>query len=155
MCTTTNLPRAVAQISMVATLLLTATVVDAHAEAFWFGHPAGAAKATHTIKMLATDIEFTPKTITVRKGETVKFEIVNNGKLDHEFVLGDSTEQIDHDKEMAANPGMKMDHVNGVGVAPGQSARLVWTFTKSGTLQYACHVPGHFVAGMVGQLKIK
>ena len=155
MFTTTNLPRAAAQISMVVALLLTATSVDAHADAFWFGHPAGAAKVTRTIKMLATDIEFTPKAITVRKGETVKFEIVNHGKLEHEFVLGDSAEQIDHDKEMAAMPGMKMDHVNGVGVAPGQSARLVWTFTKSGTLQYACHVPGHFVAGMVGQLKIK
>ncbi len=155
MLRTRILPRAVAQISMATSLLLAATLVNAHAESFWFGHPGTAAKATRIIKMLATDIEFTPKAITARMGETVMFEIVNNGKLEHEFVLGDSAEQIDHDKEMAAMPGMKMDHVNGVGVAPGQSARLVWTFTKSGTLQYACHVPGHFVAGMVGQLTIK
>lgn len=155
MLKTSNLPRALAQISTATWFLLTATLVDAHTDSFWFGHPGQAANVTRTIKMLATDIEFTPKAITVRKGETVKFEIVNHGKLEHEFVLGDSAEQIDHDKEMAAMPGMKMDHINGVGVPSGESARLVWTFTKSGTLQYACHVPGHFVAGMVGKLTIK
>lgn len=150
-----NLPRALAQISAAIWFLLTATLVDAHTESFWFGHPGQAANVTRTIKMLATDIKFTPTAITVRKGETVMFEIVNHGKLEHEFVLGDNAEQIEHDREMAAMPDMKMNHVNGVGVAPGKAAHLVWTFTKSGTLQYACHVPGHFVAGMVGQLKIK
>ena len=153
--TTRIAPRAMAQAAMAATLFLAATLVDAHTEKFWFGHPGKDANVTRTIKMLATDIEFTPKAITVSMGETVMFEIANNGKLDHEFVLGDRAEQVEHDKEMAAMPGMKMDHVNGVAVAPGKSARLVWTFTASGTLQYACHVPGHFVAGMVGQLQIK
>ena len=155
MLTLRMLPRAAAQISLAASLLLTATLVDAHAESLWFGHPGEAAAVTRTIKMVASDIKFAPTTVTVRKGETVMFEIVNQGKLEHEFVLGDSAEQLEHDKEMAATPGMKMDHVNGVSVAPGQSAHLVWTFTKSGTVQYACHVPGHFVAGMVGQLKIQ
>ena len=153
---TTSIPgRAMAKACIAASFLLTATVAAAHAESFWFGHRGEAAEVTRTITMVATDIKFTPAAITVRKGETVRFEIVNNGKLDHEFVLGDSAEQVEHDKEMAAVPGMKMDHVNGVAVAPGKSARLVWAFTASGTLQYACHVPGHFVAGMVGQLTIK
>ncbi len=150
-----NMPCALAQISIATWLLLTTTLVDAHTDSFWFGHPSEVARATRTIRMVATDIRFTPTTITVRRGETVRFEIANQGKLDHEFVLGDNSEQVEHDKEMAAAPGMKMDHVNGVAVAPGKTAHLVWTFTKSGTLQYACHVPGHFVAGMVGQLKIK
>ena len=155
MLTTSILGRAMAQVCIATSLLLTATVADAHAESFWFGHPGEASEATRTIKMVATDIKFTPTAITVRKGETVRFEIVNQGKLDHEFVLGDNAEQVEHDKEMAATPGMRMNHVNGVGVAPGKSARLIWTFTKPGTLQYACHVPGHFLAGMVGQLKIE
>ena len=150
-----NLPRAFAQILAAVWLMLTATIVDAHTDSFWFGHPGKAADVTRTIKMLATDIKFTPTVVSVLKDETVRFEIVNNGKLEHEFVLGDSAEQVEHDKEMAAMPGMKMDHVNGVAIGPGQSARLVWTFTASGTLQYACHVPGHFVAGMVGKLTIK
>jgi uncharacterized cupredoxin-like copper-binding protein len=69
--------------------------------------------------------------------------------------LGSAKEQVEHDKEMAAMTGMKMTHINGVIVAPGKTGTLIWTFTKAGTLQYACHVPGHYAAGMVGQLTIK
>ena len=122
---------------------------------FWFGHPGEAGEVKRTIALSATDIKFTPMQIAVTAGETVKFEIANSGKLDHEFILGSAEEQVEHDKEMAAMSGMKMTHINGVSVAPGKTGILIWTFTKAGTLQYACHVPGHYVAGMVGQLTIK
>lgn len=122
---------------------------------FWFGHPGETAQVKRTILLSATDIKFTPTQIMVAAGETVKFEIANNGKLDHEFILGSAEEQVEHDKEMAAMAGMKMTHFNGVIVAPGKTETLIWTFTKTGTLQYACHVPGHYAAGMVGQLTIK
>ncbi len=122
---------------------------------FWFGHPGDAVNATRTIKLLATDIQFAPAQITVATGETVKFEVSNGGQLEHEFILGSVAEQVEHDKEMAAMAGMKMAHVNGMSVAPGRTATLIWTFTKAGSLQYACHVPGHYIAGMVGQLTIK
>ena len=52
-------------------------------------------------------------------------------------------------------PGMKMHHPDGVSVAPGKIASPVWTFTKPGILQFACHIPGHYPAGMVGELTIK
>lgn len=122
---------------------------------FWFGHPGEAAQVKRTITLSATDIKFAPTQIVVAVGETVKFEIANNGKLDHEFILGSADEQVEHDKEMVAMAGMKMTHINGVSVAPDQTGTLIWTFTKAGTLQYACHVPGHYVAGMVGRLTIK
>jgi uncharacterized cupredoxin-like copper-binding protein len=126
-----------------------------HEDSFWFGHAGKPADAKRTIKLSAMDIKFMPTEVAIQKGETVKFEIVNDGNLAHEFVLGDAAEQAEHDKEMAAMPGMKMDHVNGVSVEPGKTASLVWTFTKAGSLQYACHVPGHYAAGMVGQLTVK
>lgn len=123
--------------------------------AFWYGHPGKAADVKRTIKLSAMDIKFIPTDFTVESGETVKFEIVNNGRLEHEFVLGSAGEQAEHDQEMAAMAGMKMEHANGVSVAPGRSASLIWTFTKAGSVQYACHVPGHYAAGMVGQLTVK
>ncbi len=142
-----------------ATLWTTPSVGGVHEHAgestFWFGHPGEAAQVKRTIALSATDIKFAPLQLTVAAGETVKFEIANSGKLDHEFILGSAEEQVAHDKEMAAMAGMKMTHVNGVSVAPGKTGMLIWTFTKAGTLQYACHVPGHYVAGMVGQLTIK
>jgi uncharacterized cupredoxin-like copper-binding protein len=34
-------------------------------------------------------------------------------------------------------------------IAPGEMAELEWTVTESERYQFACHVPGHFEAGMV------
>lgn len=121
---------------------------------FWFGHPGKASDVTRTIQITAIDDRFLPATVDVKTGQTVRFEIINHGKLDHEFVLGDVAEQQAHDKEMAAMPNMPMDDPNGVSVAAGKTATLIWTFTHPGNLQYACHVPGHYAAGMLGQLNV-
>ena len=127
----------------------------ANESTFWFGHPGEATNVKRTIVLSATDIKFAPTQLTIAAGDTVKFEIRNEGKLDHEFILGSEAEQVEHDKDMTAMAGMKITHVNGVSVAPGRTGTLIWTFTKAGSLQYACHVPGHYVAGMVGQITIK
>ncbi|HKS93992.1 MAG TPA: plastocyanin/azurin family copper-binding protein, partial [Gammaproteobacteria bacterium] len=76
-------------------------------------------------------------------------------KLTHEFVIGDAVLQAEHDKEMQAMPGMEMHDVNGVALPPGRTRDLVWTFTRDGTVEYACHIPGHFAAGMVGKIIIE
>lgn len=144
----------------VAAIIATAPIVGiAHEHAgestFWFGHAGDAAEVKRIITLSATDLKFSPMQISVTTGETVKFEVHNDGQLEHEFILGSAAEQMNHDKEMAAMVGMKMTHTNGVSVAPGKTGTLIWTFTKTGSLQYACHVPGHYVAGMIGQLTIK
>jgi uncharacterized cupredoxin-like copper-binding protein len=49
---------------------------------------------------------------------------------------------------------VKQDALAGIPAAqlqPGQSATLDYTFTKaapSGTLEFACHLPGHYESGM-------
>jgi uncharacterized cupredoxin-like copper-binding protein len=48
---------------------------------------------------------------------------------------------------MHAEPGQ-------VDVPAGQSVRLVYTFDNPGTLEYGCHVPGHYPAGMRGTITI-
>lgn len=126
-----------------------------HAESFWFGHPAARnARTDAVIRIDAEDIRFVPTTVTVRKGETVAFEVHDTGKLAHEFVLGDAREQLEHEKEMEAMPGMPMHDPNGISLRPGQTRILRWTFTRAGTIEYACHVPGHFAAGMKGTIHI-
>jgi uncharacterized cupredoxin-like copper-binding protein len=37
-------------------------------------------------------------------------------------------------------------------VQPGNKRTLVWQFTKAGEFYYACLVPGHFEAGMIGKV---
>lgn len=39
-------------------------------------------------------------------------------------------------------------------VSPGKKEAMVWQFTKAGEFNYACLVPGHFEAGMIGKIKV-
>ena len=125
-------------------------------EHFAYGHPGTGSGPVHVVHIRALDtLHFEPTRITVIRGETVKFVITNAGKLAHEFVIGDAAVQAAHQKEMQAMPGMAMQHdVNGISLPPGKTRDLVWTFTRDGTVEYACHVPGHFAAGMLGKIVI-
>ncbi|MDF0732421.1 cupredoxin family protein [Pseudomonas entomophila] len=140
------------------------------AKAFAFGEPAPASKATRSVDVVLKDIAFEPKSLKVKAGETIRFVIVNQGQLAHEFNLGEKAMHVEHQKEMAAMQGMDhasmvgMDHGqmghghaagNTVLVQPGQRADLTWTFRKSAPIEFACNVPGHYQAGMVGDLTIE
>ncbi len=125
-----------------------------HSATFPFGHPGRASAVDRVIHIIATEFKFSPATVTVEVGETVKFVITNEGVVDHEFILGTAQEQKQHDREMAAHPNAGMTDPNGVSIAKGATASLIWTFTRPMTMQYACHVPGHYRAGMYGTLKV-
>ena len=124
-----------------------------------------------------SDIAFSPKSLDVKAGETVRFVLVNKGQLLHEFNLGHAAMHVEHQKEMLdmqqsgmltptgmshagmdhsamGHGAMKHDDPNSVLVAPGKTAELTWTFTKTDNLEFACNVPGHYQAGMVGTVKI-
>ena len=129
-------------------------------ESYWFGQVGDPGKVTRTIKVTTVDIKYEPAVLTVKAGDTIKFEVTNQGKLPHEFVLADEASQLEHDKEMQemakSMPGMTMEHndPNMITIQPGETKTLVWHFTTPGKLQFGCHVPGHYAAGMVGQLTI-
>lgn len=50
---------------------------------------------------------------------------------------------------------MKHDDPNSVLVEPGKTAELTWTFTQATGLEFACNIPGHYQAGMVGKVEVK
>ena len=43
---------------------------------------------------------------------------------------------------------------NSVLLEPGQEGEIIWTFAKHGELEFACNVPGHYDAGMQGQIQL-
>jgi uncharacterized cupredoxin-like copper-binding protein len=130
------------------------TTIQERANSFWFGHLGRLSEVMRTVTVVAQHAQFVPATLDVRRGETIRFLIVNRDAIAHEFVLGDPAEQVAHEQEMAAMPGMPMSDPNGVVVAAGKTASLVWTFTHAGKLQYACHLPGHYRLGMSGWLNV-
>ncbi len=119
-----------------------------------FGRPGDPSKVDRTIQITALDtMRYNQSEFTVRAGETVRFIVTNAGKMRHEFVIGDAAEQREHAKEMAAMPGMAMpDEANGISLAPGETKSIVWQFAGPGTVELACHEPGHYEAGMVSRV---
>ncbi len=144
----------------VAALLATsaATAAGKHSgghEESAIGKPGVAAKASRTIQVDAADsMRFTPALVTVKKGETVRFVVTNSGKVPHEFSLGTEKELKEHLEVMKKFPGMEHDEANKVSLKPGQKGEVVWQFTKAGVVDFACLNPGHYEAGMKGQVKV-
>jgi uncharacterized cupredoxin-like copper-binding protein len=162
-------------------LALSSPVWAAPAHIYDFGQPAPAAQATRSVEVVLNDMSFDPTAIEVKAGETVRFVLVNNGQLLHEFNLGDAAMHAKHQQEMlqmqqsgmltptsmkemshgmagmdhaAMGHGMKHDDPNSVLVEPGKTAELTWTFSKATSLEFACNIPGHYQAGMVGKLTV-
>ena len=120
-----------------------------------FGREGDPKKVTRTIKVDMNDkMRFDPASITVKRGETIRFRVSNSGKTMHEMVLGTMDELKRHAEMMQKHPGMEHDEPYMAHVAPGKTETIVWTFTKSGEFYYGCLVPGHFEAGMMGKLVV-
>jgi uncharacterized cupredoxin-like copper-binding protein len=133
-----------------------ATHMTSNADATAFGRPGDPAKATRTVDVAMSDaMRFSPATLALRKGETVRFVVRNDGRMLHEMVLGTDGELRKHAALMRASPEMEHAEAHMVHVDPGATAELVWTFDQPGRFSFACLIPGHFEAGMRGQVEVK
>ena len=91
----------------------------------------------------------------MKRGETVSSSPANKGEVLHEMVLGTAQALKEHAELMKKLPGMEHDEPHMAHVKPGQRGEIVWQFTKAGEFQFACLIPGHFEAGMVGKVTVK
>lgn len=128
---------------------------------FDFGAPADPSEADRTITVIAEDtMRFSPESVAVKAGETVRFVIENTGKLQHAFALGTPEGQQEHEESMQGMAaemiaGHMKDDLTGVVVQPGETGELTWRFNADGPVEFACHVPGHYPAGMKGRISIE
>jgi hypothetical protein len=121
-----------------------------------FGQAGDPKKASRSIKVdMADSMRFTPATISIRLGQTVRFTIRNDGKQLHEMVLGTPEALKEHAELMKRFPEMEHSDPNMAHVKPGAAGQIIWKFTKAGEFQFACLQPGHYEAGMVGRLVVK
>ncbi len=139
------------------------------------GEPGKAADVTRTIEVSMRDNLFDPEVITVKKGETVRFKIRNDGEFVHEFNIGTAAthehhkkemmmmmehgvleaDRINHDKmnmDMGGGKTMKHNDPNSVLLEPSKTGEILWKFSEKTKLEFACNVPGHYESGMVGDV---
>lgn len=120
------------------------------------GAPASLKDATVTVEVLMNDtMRFSPERITIKRGETVRFVVRNQGSAKHEMVLGTLAELKEHAALMRKFPSMEHEDPNAISVEPGKTGEFAWTFSKAGSFDFACLVPGHFEAGMKGRIIVK
>lgn len=157
------------------TTSLAAGVLALHRTSFAHGGPQHAPKATaeapseqqawgiagdpkavsRTIAIVMSDeMRFMPDRIEVRVGETIRFTHENRGALLHEMVIGTPATLAEHAELMKRFPGMEHDEPWMAHVAPGGRGEMTWQFNRAGEFQFACLIPGHFQAGMIGTITV-
>ena len=113
-----------------------------------------AAPATRIEVKLTDALKMEPAAMTVPAGVPVTFVVTNRGATDHEFYLGDEGAQAEHEKEMGAMGGMSRDDPAGIGLKPGETKELTYTFTAAGKVLAGCHEVGHYGAGMKAEVTV-
>lgn len=118
--------------------------------------------SVRTVDIVMTDFAFEPEHLEVSAGETVKFVVVNEGAVDHEFRLSNSHRIEEHlasdhdDHEEGEEEGGHHEEDGDVFVVlePGQIDELTVTFPEDATVytETACLLPGHYEAGMKGTI---
>jgi uncharacterized cupredoxin-like copper-binding protein len=156
--------RAYVTAAAVAVLLTSSaaiTVTSAHEERATFsaGEPGNPKKPARVVLVTMREgdgkMMFVPDKVEVKRGEQIRFILTNTGLLAHEFILATSEENLKHAEEMKKNPDMEHDDPNGKRVAPTKTSEIVWRFSKAGTFEYGCLIPGHREAGMTGTIIVK
>lgn len=141
------------------------------------GEPGKKEDVVRTFEVLMTENRYTPEFIQVSSGETIRFIIRNEGELVHEFNIGTPNMHKAHQKEMMMMvdqgvieadsinyermkmklpDGSTLEHndPNSALLEPKKNQEIIWKFTNTGIFEFACNVPGHYSAGMVGKITV-
>jgi uncharacterized cupredoxin-like copper-binding protein len=154
-----NIIIALALASLAGSALASGNHAGGHGEKLAVGEPGDKTKATQTIRVTMKETDdgkmiFQPAVIKVRKGQTVKISLKNAGGTDHEFVLDQEDKIMEHKAIMEKFPEMEHADPNSIRLAAGASGEIVWKFSNDGEFKFACLIPGHYEAGMHGDVSV-
>lgn len=144
---------------MLATAAASAAGSDDHSHDDMAIGAAGAAnKVKRTINITMSETKdgkmiFTPASFKARDGETLRIKFLNKGETDHEFVMDSLDAILEHKAVMEKFPEMEHADPNAIRLAPGARGEIIWTF-KAGTFAFGCLIPGHYEAGMKGDITV-
>jgi uncharacterized cupredoxin-like copper-binding protein len=106
---------------------------------------AGTQASPRVVRVVAgPGFTFSPSTIAVAPGETVTFQVTTMGPTVHEFMVGPA-EAVAADEEGTPE-------IADIGMMATKS--LTFSFDGPGPYAFACHVDGHYEAGMRGVITL-
>lgn len=104
-----------------------------------------------TVTLTVRHSRFTPSTLEVRPGATVRLVVRNLDPIAHELIVGDQGVQDAHEAGTETTHGGEPGEVS---VPAGATVETTYTFGRSGTVLLGCHLPGHWAYGMRGTVRV-
>jgi uncharacterized cupredoxin-like copper-binding protein len=143
----------------VALLLVAAAAVGC-------GSQPGTSTASRIVEVKMNEFTFSPRTITVRPGETVTLKFTNVGALEHEFMAGRAPvpgRGYTEDWLKRAVPALANhthpgeEHLGeGIRVSADWGNRVTLVVPEEkGTYEFGCFIAGHYEAGMRGSIVVR
>jgi uncharacterized cupredoxin-like copper-binding protein len=103
------------------------------------------------VQITVNEFNITSSLTSFSVGVPYQFVVSNKGSAPHEiFIMAVTNEQMSAD-QIQALKAAALDGITGDDLTPGATQSMTYTFTKAypaGTLEFACHVTGHYEAGM-------
>jgi uncharacterized cupredoxin-like copper-binding protein len=103
---------------------------------------------------VVVDVEhsrFQPADLRVVVGTEVRFVLVNGDPINHELIIGPPDVHARHANGTEASHAPKDGELS---VGPDEQGVTRYVFHEAGTVEMACHLPGHYAYGMHGEIEV-
>jgi uncharacterized cupredoxin-like copper-binding protein len=103
---------------------------------------------------VVVDVEhsrFVPSHLRVEVGTEVRFVLVNGDPINHELIIGPPEVHARHAQGTEASHAPKDGELS---VGPDGQGVTRYVFHDVGTVEMACHLPGHYEYGMHGEIEV-
>ena len=120
----------------------------------------GTQNDSNEVTITLTDFGMESSRTSFEVGVPYHFTVTNNGAINHEImIMAPLTEdQMMMNMDMEQMDEMALAMIEEDELTPGATKTLDYTFTEpapAGMLEFACHVEGHYVAGMKLPITVK
>jgi plastocyanin len=107
--------------------------------------------AERDVTLTVRHSRFDADEIRVKRGERIRFVVVNTDPIDHELIVGPMDVQDRHERGTEAEHAPRDGEVSVPLFATRSTSS---TFDEAGTYFYGCHLPGHWAYGMRGRIVV-
>ena len=108
-----------------------------------------------TVKIELKEMSFTPKNLNLEAGKPYVIELVNSGKVKHEFTASKFFRSAAIRKIETNASEVKAPFFTEIEVLAGKTVKLFVIPVTTGSFETLCEIPGHLEAGMKGTISVK
>lgn len=109
----------------------------------------GGGPSPFSIGLAASEFAFDPDAYVVDAGASISFEMVNEGSVEHNWVLLTAGTNVTSEDEVTAD-----NTIVEFSASAGETVTGDFTAPAAGTYQVVCTIAGHLAAGMEAQLVV-